>query len=147
MGLGDGKQVCLMMGMAKRTRRGAALPCVCTYGGVTVTLRGGPLGSVPLTLRGDTLGGVFCALRGGTLGGASVTLCDCKRVVDSCQRAWFRGVAVGVNRGAGPICVMAWMRSSTTVAVGSEGVTCGIVYVEGKKASLSLLQHVLVAGM
>ena len=71
--------------------------------------------------------------------GAPVTLRDCKRVTDSCQRARFKRVAVGVNRGAGPFCVMAWMRSSTAAAVRSEGVTCGMVYVEGKKATLSLL--------
>ena len=107
----------------------------CTCGGVAVTLCGGTLGGAPVTLRD------------GTLGGAPVTLRDCKRVVDSCQRAWFKGVAVGVNGGAGPFCVMAWMRSLTAAAVRSEGVTCGMVYAEGKKGMLLLLRHVLVAGM
>ena len=92
-----------------------------------------------VTLRGGTLGGVRCTLCGGTLGGVLVTLRDCKRVADSCWRAWFKGVVVGGNGEAGPFCVMAWMRSSTAVAVRSEVVTCGMVYVEGKKATLSLL--------
>ena len=134
-GLCGGNRVCWTTGLAKQTCRGAVLLCVCTRGGVTVTLRGSTLGGVPLTLRGDTLGGV------------SVTLRDCKRVYDSCWGAWFRGVTVGVNGGAGPFCVMAWMRSLTVAAVRSEGVTCGMVYVEGKKATLSLLRHALVAGM
>ena len=98
-------------------------------------------------LHGSTFGGAPVTLRGGTLGGAPVTLRDCKRVSESCWRAWVRGVAVGVNRGAGPVCVMAWMRSSTVAAVNSEGMTCGRVYVEGKRATLSLLRHALVAGM
>ena len=134
-GLRGGKQVFWTTGLAKRTCRGAALLCVCTRGGVTVTLRGGTLGDVP------------CTLHGGTLGGAPVTLRDCKRVADSCRRAWFKGVAVGVNGGAGPVCVMAWMRSSTAATVRSEGVTCRMVYVEGKKATLSLLLHALVVAI
>ena len=108
----------------------------------------GTLGGVPLTMaRGGTLGGVPCTLRGGTLGGAPITLHECKRVTDSCRRAWFKGVAVGVNEGAGPVCLMAWMRSSMAAAVHSEGVTCWMVYVEEKKATLLLLRHALVAGM
>ena len=94
-----------------------------------------------------TLGGVPLTLRGGTLGGVPVTLRGCKRVADSCWRARFKGVAVGVNGGAGSFCVMAWMRSSTAAVVRSEGVTCGMVYVVGKKATLLLLRHILVAGM
>ena len=86
-------------------------------------------------------------VRGGILGGAPVTLRDCKRVADSCRRAWFKCVAVGINRGAGPVCVMAWMRSLFAAAMRSEGVTYGMVYVEGKKATLSLLRRALVAGM
>ena len=142
-----GKRLVWTMGLAKRTCRGAAPRCVCTCRGVTVTLRGGTLGDVALTLRGGTLGGVALTLRGGTLEGVPVTLRDCRRVADSCRRARFKGVAVGLNGGAGPFCVMAWMRSSTGAAVRLEGVTCGMVYVEGKKAALLLLRHVLVASM
>ena len=43
--------------------------------------------------------------------------------------------------------MIAWMRLSTAAAMRLEGVTCGMMYVEGKKATLSLLRHVLVAGM
>ena len=111
------------MGLAKRTCRGAAL------------LHGGTLGGAPVTPRG------------GTLGGAAGTLRDYKRVSESCWRAWFKGVAVGVNGGARPVCVMAWMRSLAAAALRSKGGTYGMVYVEGKKATLLLLRHALVAGM
>ena len=108
---------------------------VCTQGCVTVTLCSGTLGGAPVTLHG------------GTLGGATGTLRDCKRVAESCRRAWLKEVAVGVNGGAGPVCAMAWMRSSMAAVVCSKGMTCGMVYVEEKKVTLSLWQHALVAGM
>ena len=133
--LRGGKRVVWTTGLAKWMCGGATPLHVCTCGGVTVSLRGGTLGGVPLTLRGGTLGGVLITLR------------DCRRMADSCRRARFKGVAVGVNRGAGPFCVIAWMRSSMAAAVRSEGVTCSMMYVEGKKANLSLLRHVLVACM
>ena len=118
--------------------------CLCPWG-VTITLCGVNLGGALVTLRDGTLGGVLGALPIGNLGGAPVTLRDCKWVAESCRRAWFKGVAVGVNGGAGPFCMMAWMRSLTAAAVRSEVVTCGMVYVVGKKATLSLLQQALVA--
>ena len=74
----------------------------------------------------SVLGGAPITLGGGTLGGATGTLCDCKRVSESCWRAWFKDVAVGENGGAGPFCVMTLIRSSAA-AVRSEGVTCKMV--------------------
>ena len=142
-----GKQVFWTTGVTKRACCGVALLRVFARVGVTVTLCGGTLGGVPLTLRGGTLGGMLYTLRDGTLGGVPVMLRDCKRVTDSCRRAWFKGVVVGVNGGAGPFCVIAWIRSSMAAAVHSEGVTCEMVYVEGKEATLLMLRHVLVADM
>ena len=145
-GLRGGKWV-LWRGLEKRTCRGAAMLRVCTHGSVTVTLRGVNHGGAPVTLRGGTVGGAPVMLRIGTLGGATGTLRNCKRVSESCWRDWFKGVAVELNGGAGPVCVMTWMRSLMAVAVRSEGVTCKMVYVERKKATLSLLRHALVAGI
>ena len=86
-----------------------------------------------ITLRGGTLGGAPITLRGGTLGDAPATPHDCKRVSESYWRAWFKGVVVGVKGGAGPFCVMVWMRSSAAAAVRSVGVTWGMVYMEEKR--------------